>query len=249
MVVILKDPHSVSNFKDYSLVLPSVGVGNVGQLAIDLLISTLETKKIGIVHHPAILPLVGSDPYNPSATEPITSADLHICVQHKLLIIQIRSPLVKEEKDDFLQSLLAWIKEIEVKDFIVLASCNAFERWDHSQMTGPQLRYLTVNCAEEDVEKLKSIGPGELEERSDELGNKHRFFSGSGFIKDLIGLSNIPLISLFIFCDEGDNSVDAQTLLNYFNAWKKLLPTQKVCWKVPFSWKNMFGAPAPLSIY
>jgi len=249
MVVILKDLHNASNFTDYSLVLPSVGVGNVGQLAVDLLISTLETKKIGIVHHPAILPLVGSDPYNPSSTEPITSADVHICVQHKLLIIQIRSPLVKEEKDDFLHSLVSWMKSIALKDLIVLASCNAFERWDHSQMTGPQLRYLTVNCSEEDIGQLKSIGPGELEERTDEHGNKHRFFSGSGFIKDLVSFCDIPLISLYIFADEGDNSVDAQTLLNYFNAWKKLYPTQKVCWKVPFSWKNMFGLPAPLSIY
>lgn len=249
MVVILKDSQDAPNFSDYNLVLPSVGVGNVGQLSVDLLISTLDTKKIGIVHHSAILPLVGSDPYNPSATEPITSADLHMCVQHNLLIIQIRSPLINEEKNNFLKDLVAWFKKVSVKQIIVLASCNAYERWDHSQMIGPQLRFLTVNCSEEDNDKLKAIGPGELEERVDELGNKHRFFSGSGFIKDLITLCDIPLASLFIFVDEGDNSVDAQTLINYFNAWKKLFPSQRVSWKVPFSWKNMFGAPAPLSIY
>ena len=42
---------------------PSVSVGNVGQLAADLLISTLWMNKVGYLYDDSILPVVGNDPF------------------------------------------------------------------------------------------------------------------------------------------------------------------------------------------
>ena len=42
---------------------PAVSVGNVGQLAVDMVISTLWMERIGYIYHDSILPLVGNDPF------------------------------------------------------------------------------------------------------------------------------------------------------------------------------------------
>ena len=38
-------------------------MGNVGQLATDLLISTLSMKRVGYLHDDSFLPLVGNNPF------------------------------------------------------------------------------------------------------------------------------------------------------------------------------------------
>lgn len=45
---------------------PALSIGNVGQLAVDLLISSLEAEKIGCLDDPNVLPCVGNDAYTPS---------------------------------------------------------------------------------------------------------------------------------------------------------------------------------------
>lgn len=236
--------------KGCTLLLPSVSVGNVGQLAIDLLIATLPSEKIGIVHHPAIYPLVGGDPYNASAKDVITSADLHLIQQKSLVVMQIRSPLIKKERQNFLTEIVAWCKEVNIKEIVILASCNACERWDYNQIMGSQLRYLTTSQEEEkDGEALRSLGASELEEREDEFGQKHRFLSGAGFVKQFMEICDLPVTVLFKFVDEGDNTHDAIVLATYFNSWKKVIQESNLSWKMPFSWRNMFGGPVPSNIY
>ena len=39
-------------------------MGNVGQLAVDLLINSLQLKRVGYLHHPGLLPLVGNDAFD-----------------------------------------------------------------------------------------------------------------------------------------------------------------------------------------
>lgn len=45
---------------------PALSIGNVGQLAVDLLISSLKAEKIGYLDEPNVLPCVGNDAYSPS---------------------------------------------------------------------------------------------------------------------------------------------------------------------------------------
>jgi proteasome assembly chaperone 2 len=45
------------------LLQPVVSVGNVGQLAADLIISTLWMDRIGYIMHEAITPAVGNNPF------------------------------------------------------------------------------------------------------------------------------------------------------------------------------------------
>jgi hypothetical protein len=54
---------------------PSVAIGNVGQLAVDLLISTTQAKKCKTVWDPSFIPVVGSDPYSTSGNDIATGCD------------------------------------------------------------------------------------------------------------------------------------------------------------------------------
>lgn len=48
---------------------PAVSVGNVGQLAVDLIISTLDMVRVGHFHTDCLIPMVGNNPYSRSEKE------------------------------------------------------------------------------------------------------------------------------------------------------------------------------------
>jgi hypothetical protein len=53
---------------------PAVSIGNAGQLAVDLLVSTLGVRRAGFLEEPHVLPCVGNDPFGPSAEGKLTVA-------------------------------------------------------------------------------------------------------------------------------------------------------------------------------
>lgn len=54
---------SVPDQTNFTLLMPAVSVGNVGQLATDLIISTLNMSKIGYFYTDCLVPMVGNNPY------------------------------------------------------------------------------------------------------------------------------------------------------------------------------------------
>lgn len=82
------------NFENYTLILPSVAVGNVGQLSVDLLISNLNLQRIGQVFSTAFVPIVGANAYEEHSKELITAIDIYAGIKERLIVLQIRSPYV-----------------------------------------------------------------------------------------------------------------------------------------------------------
>jgi proteasome assembly chaperone 2 len=65
-----------------SIFQPAISIGNVGQLAIDLLIYNLDFKRVGYLYDSSILPLVGNDPFTSPKTPEgnlVTSAEGAVC--------------------------------------------------------------------------------------------------------------------------------------------------------------------------
>lgn len=58
-MVFLPTPDASPMFKGATLVVADVSRGNVGQLAADLLITTLQMKRVGYFEDPDVLPAVG----------------------------------------------------------------------------------------------------------------------------------------------------------------------------------------------
>lgn len=90
MIKIIED----INLENYTLILPSVAVGNVGQLSVDLLILNLNLRKIGQFSSTAFIPIVGANAYDEHSNELVTAIDIYAGVKERLIVIQIRSPYV-----------------------------------------------------------------------------------------------------------------------------------------------------------
>ena len=73
----------------YFVLQPSVSIGNVGQLAIDVLLASTKAEFVTGLFHPAILPVIGSDPLNLKSERLMTGLELF--KTEKEAILQLRS--------------------------------------------------------------------------------------------------------------------------------------------------------------
>lgn len=54
---------------------PAVSVGNVGQLACDLLISALNARRVGFLYDDSTMPVAGSDPFDQNSRHITTAVE------------------------------------------------------------------------------------------------------------------------------------------------------------------------------
>ncbi|XP_057683972.1 proteasome assembly chaperone 2 [Corythoichthys intestinalis] len=251
-------------FKDLTLIMPAVAVGNVGQLAVDLLISTLNLPRVGYLHTDCLIPMAGNNPYATSqddAGELHTAAEVYAAPELKIVVLQIRAPVVKTKSKRFRQLLLSWIKSNGFSRTLVLSSSHAYHR-DDQQMQGTPLRYLvTPSLLKICGDAFKELGwkemervpvcPGRLERGTQE---PRLYVPGGGITKSLYMDScdeDVPLAVLLAFCSEGDNVPDALALVSHLDDWLHLLDNtnREAKWKIPTSWRLLFGSGIPPAIF
>ncbi|KAM9824799.1 proteasome assembly chaperone 2 [Neosynchiropus ocellatus] len=251
-------------FQGLTLVMPAVAVGNVGQLAVDLLVSTLNMKRVGYFHTDCLIPMAGNNPYasNIEDKEELhTAAEVYTVDELKLVVLQIRAPVVQKKSKRFRQLLLSWIRGSGFSRTVVLSSSHAYQR-DDGQLQGTPLRYLATPALQKlCAEALKELGWTEMERVKSFPGiqdantEPQLHIPGGGFTKGLFADScseDIPLAVLLIFCSEGDNIPDAFTLINHLNDWLHLLdsPNENANkWKIPPSWSLLFGSGIPPALF
>ncbi|XP_059091786.1 proteasome assembly chaperone 2-like [Tigriopus californicus] len=231
---------------------PTVSIGNVGQLAIDLLLaSSTGTEKYGDLAHPALIPLVGS---GETVEQTWTSCQVHVNEKSKVAFVQLRSDIAKGREREFVDDFMDWFKRSEFGDLVILSSLDAVERGE-SQLSGSQFRYLTTNPK---GSLAKEFGLKEdwltLEKRP---GEQEPRLYGSGLAKQLLqNLSQddaVEAVFLFVFCTEGDNLNIATYLTDIFNQWKGSIPceesTRKPKFRFPSTWQHLYGNPIQSNIY
>nr|ACO13004.1 Proteasome assembly chaperone 2 [Lepeophtheirus salmonis] len=113
--------------EDSILVLPAlVSIGNVGQLAMDLLLSSIKPLKVGALYNDALVPIVGPDMVNNSL---MTAAE--VFVKNKFVFLQLRSAIVKGYRKQWVHDIIDWVKRMgKFKEIICLSSIDAHERSD-----------------------------------------------------------------------------------------------------------------------
>ncbi|NXP52329.1 PSMG2 protein, partial [Heliornis fulica] len=244
------------------LLQPAVSVGNVGQLAIDLVISTLKMTKVGYFYTDCLVPMVGNNPY---ATTKANSMDLSINAEvyalpsKKLVVLQIRSPFIKNKYRPFCQTLLSWVESSKCDRVVLLSSSHAYQR-DDEQLLGTPLRYLLTPDLEKAVGGLmQELNWKEMEKVAAYPGindtEKVLHIPGGGITKLLFTEScskGIQMAVLLKFCSEGDNIPDAFALANYLNEWLKLIKSRvntAAQWKIPSSWRLLFGSGVPPALF
>lgn len=225
--------------KGYTVILPSLSIGNVPQLAIDLIIESLKMKKIGFAFHAAIVPVLGAPAFSHDPSE-TTSCDVFVSEEKKLLAVQIRSPITAKLLDSFLEALIKFVSSTDPKEVIVLGSCFSHER--HDDALTRKLEYV----ANEEFCKLYG---SKLTDYIQKDAIKMQAFA----LKLYQALSNkleVPLALLYAYVSEGDNVPDAKDLALFLNHVLNVIPaTNPSQLPLPASWTLLFGNAGPAEIF
>ncbi|RVE50436.1 hypothetical protein evm_004973 [Chilo suppressalis] len=247
----MSDTHIWRFFDDndisgYTLIIPSVAVGNVGQLACDLLISSFDMVRIASVYSTAIIPVLGYDPYDLNSSKLSSSCEVYKCATRNLIVLQIRAPLVYRYAKPFLNEVVLKFKEKHVKDIVILTSSFAHEK---KYISTSPFRYVAneLFSRKNEIKRLNW-----MEHEFHDNGLK---IYGGGFASLLFQTCSehtLPCLVLYKYCSEGNNIPDAYEMVHYIAnllplfSEKKDLMSQLV---EPVSWKLLFGRPPPIDIY
>ncbi|XP_065573040.1 proteasome assembly chaperone 2-like [Artemia franciscana] len=244
----------------YFLVLPSLSLGNVGQLSIDLLLQSFsdEVEKVGYLNHPSLLPVVGHSPYSIDVAELYLGCEVYIIDKLKLIVVQIRTLLTKSRRSDFVRKLVSWAKELKVNEMILLGSSSSNVRKDQ-QMVGPQYRYLKNDFStleyprSENWIKFEPLPKYILEVNRNENieGGDSISIPFGGICKAVYQASNeirMPMSAILSFTSEGNNIPDALLVIDKFSEALQI-SSKKSEWVFPPSWIHLYGRPAPKSLF
>ncbi|XP_054157574.1 proteasome assembly chaperone 2-like [Oppia nitens] len=253
---------SSDQWRDFTVIYGCVSVGNVPQLAIDLLVSTLtellDCRLAGHLYSTALMPLVGPDAYRYGGQSLTTSAQVYVCVSRRLLIIQQRTPVYRELRKEFYDSLTKWLAACHVRHVLVLSSsflehlASALDSGDYYAIkciTNKSFKDTVGKNASAKWPTVERVDPFTLQPKPD--GVMH--LPGSGGLRDVLkwlDKQQIASTGLVIYCSEGDNRPHSFAFINAINQWLSLVDFQTFkSWITPFSWRQLFGDEPPVSIY
>ncbi|XP_054265608.1 proteasome assembly chaperone 2-like [Macrosteles quadrilineatus] len=244
-----------------TVILPAISVSNAGQLAVDLLIQSTKAQKLGNIWHQAFIPLIGSHPYKEDITELCTEFEVYYLKEPKVIFAQFRSPVWENKEDVFLDDLIKWFESIKASKIVIISSLYDYERND-SQIRSPHVRCCvcphTTGLLDSVFVPL-GVKPLELKATADTMTSgvmtETMHFPGAGFTKNLhlkCIQKGFPVVSLFKFCYDGDNTPEATELASTVDGWLNIVPTVKDKAKTliqPPSWKYIFGGPSPQELF
>ncbi|CAA0830913.1 clast3-related [Striga hermonthica] len=219
-----------------TLILPALSIGNVGQLAVDLLISSLKAEKIGYLDDPNVLPCVGNDAYSPSPLGKLAlPLEVYESSSSALTLVQQRSPVIKGMMMEYAKNMANFAAENGKKHVIVLSSLD-FGRWKNINMSsGLQIYYLSsssVDGVDADCERLgwnrlQGYNPDQRAWKYLDMLVADGFTPDEDFPSEELGdedyYPSLPFAALFscfkakglkvtcvlCFCSEGDNIPEA----------------------------------------
>lgn len=127
-------------------------LGNVGQLALDLLVSMLRLPRQACLSSHNVLPCLGYDAFAPAsrsqpdqATHLVTALELYQLGDFALL--QQRAPAAKGRQQAYAQELAAWIVSMGFQRVVLLGSLDAAHRLDAHIDSVPAVHALSEDAA------------------------------------------------------------------------------------------------------
>lgn len=226
----------------YSFVIPSISVGNVPQLAVDLIVETLQMKKIGFCIGSGIVPAIGPPAFTHEDKD-TTSCELFCSTEKKLAVIQLRTTVAAKDLDTFLTKLSDFLTANQASQVFVLSSCFSHERHDLAMKRN--LEYVANQQFCGRFEK-------ELENYVGQAVDDQLVLSGQGFASSLFRAVHrkvdVPIGILFSYVSEGDNVPDAKELALFLvSGLLRSAGHSTLC--IPMSWKLLFGNAGPIELF
>jgi hypothetical protein len=126
------------DLKALSISLPAISVGNIPQLAIDLLITAYKPhgcKLLGYYYDPNnLVPYCAHDALAQKKSELTgeisTGVELYLCTQLNTIFLQQRTPILPKRTVPFVNGLMSWIKDCGFKCVLLLTSAASHKRED-----------------------------------------------------------------------------------------------------------------------
>ncbi|TVU44837.1 hypothetical protein EJB05_04298, partial [Eragrostis curvula] len=132
-----------------TLIMPALSIGNVGQLAVDLLISSARTRRVAYLDEPSVLPCAGNDAFGPDAVGDLTLAlEAYESASHGLAFVQQRSPVITGMMVSFAKNVANFARNIGKDHIIILSSLDSGKRRIIDASSGMQVYYLS-SCNED----------------------------------------------------------------------------------------------------
>lgn len=212
------------------LVVPSVSVANVPQLAIDLLICSLDMKLVGRLSEDYVYPFAGPRDL-PSGTpvtemQGITTAlEVYTSPTHGMSVIQMRSPTLPGCRNKFVYNvLLPFIKQFQFPETVIAGSSNSA----FSEVMPPPRFKLFYECPSPNETSASSKPLDSLSARLSNLSisNTDQFLASqapstaaklpeSGIVLDALNTvahEGLKVSAAVLYVFEGDNFEDAREL-------------------------------------
>ncbi|KAH9656470.1 proteasome assembly chaperone 2 [Citrus sinensis] len=148
-----------------NLILPALSIGNVGQLAVDLLVSSTGAETVGYLDDQFVLPCVGNDAYRPSPRGGLAlPLQAYESSSSGLTLIQQRSPVVKGMMVEYAKNLADFAAASGNKHVVVLSALD-FGRLQRIDMSsGPQIYYLSSTSVDGTDDYCEQLGWKRLQE-------------------------------------------------------------------------------------
>eukprot|EP00210_Caulerpa_lentillifera_P001628 g1566.t1 len=136
---------STTNVKlnaDCTLLLATVSVGNVAQLACEVLLASFHHTLLGYLIDPNLLPCFGMEPFGQGSPCAL-SLELYQLegTKRRICVLQQRAPAQIGRQGAFAKNLAKWIASSQFRDVLVLSSVEASIR-NEQQLTANQSWYV-----------------------------------------------------------------------------------------------------------
>jgi len=227
---------------DFTLVVGCAGAANVGQLAAELLITSLALTPAGWLTSAHVLPCAGNDALQPPGTGTLAlPLELHACRHRRLAVLLQRAPAVQGRQTALAAELAAWAARASVGRALLLAGLDGREAGGggaEAQIGAAALRFCAAagGCWLPDAAlrltqlEGETVGDVPLAEARAPPWPLLRALPDAG----------VPAaLALTLFASEGDNSGHARVLAQ---AAAAVAGAGAVEWRQPPSWASAFGA-------
>ncbi|KAI5952332.1 hypothetical protein KGF54_003198 [Candida jiufengensis] len=222
---------SQPKLQNSTLILPTISIGNLPQLTIDLLIHNYNFIKIGYLNDLYLYPFASPIDYVKNPIEGISHAiEVYYCEELNITLIQQRSPIIPSYSSSFLKEVI--IPFITESDFLKIIILNSN---DSGIVENIQNGDIIIYDNQDLLSNFKNLTISKSIEEQD----KNSIFI-TKLLKLLEDLENVNVKVLVSYIYEGDNFQDAEKMIN--KLIKNLdIEINNKNWVKPVSWLGAYG--------
>lgn len=225
---------SLPDLKSSTLIIPSVSIGNIPQLTIDLLIHTLDFEKIGSLSDTYLYPF--ASPIDHTVDKPQTgisnAIEIYYNSKNHVTVIQQRSPIIPSFIGAYVNEIInPFITKCQFAKVFVLDSSDAG--------LVEEISPGTIDVYTQEDFLSKSLESLKLSKK--QITSYDHSVYGRALIKAITDDSSAaPELNVLVtYVYEGDNFYDGEVLANKLVKVMELEQVDK--WIKPVSWLGVYG--------